>query len=176
MSHCPILETDRLVMRPFREADAAPFLNMMTTPEVRASLRLPDDLDRRRIWDGMASMLGQWELRNSGHWAVELRATGEFIGRAGTLRPERADWPGLEIGWTLHPSHWSHGYATEAGRAAIDWAWSNHEDDTLYSLILPDNDRSQAVARRLGFELLETRAMAWFPDEAHGIWTLPRPS
>ena len=176
MSSCPTIETDRLVMRPFREADADPFLAMMTTPEVRYSLRLPDDLGRSQVWAGMATMLGQWELRNSGHWAVELRTTGEFIGRAGTLRPERPDWPGLEIGWTFHPDPWGNGYATESGRAAIDWAWSNHIDDTLYSLILPDNARSQSVARRLGFTLLETRAMEWYPDEAHGIWTLPRPA
>jgi len=73
MSSCPTIETDRLVMRPFHEADADPFLAMMTTPEVRSSLRLPDDLGRSQVWAGMATMLGQWELRNSGHWAVELR-------------------------------------------------------------------------------------------------------
>jgi len=175
MSRCPTIETERLRMRPFREADIDPFLAMMTTSEVRASLRLPDDLDRSQMWGGMASMLGQWELRNSGHWAVELQSTGEFIGRAGTLRPVRPDWPGLEIGWTFHPDHWGCGYATEAGRAAIHWAWANHTDDTLYSLILPDNERSQSVARKLGFTLGETRVMEWYPDEAHGIWTLPRP-
>jgi len=176
MTCCPTIETARLTLRPFHEDDIDPYLAVMHTPEVRASLRLPDNLDRPQVWAGMAAMLGQWGLRNSGHWAVTLRDTGEFIGRAGTLRPERIDWPGLEIGWTLHPDHWGRGYATEAGRAAIDWAWLNHHDNTLYSFILPDNAPSQAVARRLGFGLSETRTMAWYPDEPHGIWTVSRPT
>jgi len=171
-----VIETERLVLRPFGESDTEPFLAMMLTPQVRDALRLSDDIDRAQVWTGMATMLGQWELRNSGHWAVTLRDTGEFIGRAGTLRPERPDWPGLEIGWTFHPDHWGRGYATESGRAAVDWAFANHGDNILYSCILPDNAASQAVARRLGFGLSETRSMAWYPDEPHGIWTLPRPS
>ncbi len=175
MAACPTFETERLRLRPFREGDIEPFLTMMTTPEVRHSLRITDEIDRDQAWAGMATALGQWELRNSGHWALELTDTGEFIGRAGTQRPERQDWPGLEIGWTIHPDHWSRGYATEAGRAAVDWAFANHHDPILYSLILPDNDPSQAVARKLGFTLSETRVMDWYPDEAHGIWVLPRP-
>jgi len=175
MTRCPTIETERLVLRPFREDDADPYLAVMLTPEVRASLRLPGNLDRSQVWAGMAAMLGQWELRNSGHWAVTLRDTGEFIGRAGCMRPDRPDWLGLEIGWTFHPDHWGHGYATESGRAAVEWAWDNHADEVLYSFILPDNAASQAVAGRLGFVLSETRTMEWYTDEPHGIWTLQRP-
>lgn len=123
----------------------------------------------------MAHHLGQWALRNSGQWAVELRATGELIGRAGTHRPERADWPGLECGWTFDPAHWGHGYATEAGRATVEWAWANHDDDRLFSVILPSNTSSQNVAKRLGFTLQEERTLAFFPSAPHGIWVLPRP-
>lgn len=171
----PTVETERLLLRPFVERDLERYLAVHTTPEVRASLHIPDTFDRESAWGQMAHHLGQWSLRNSGQWAVELKTTGEFIGRAGTHRPERADWPGLECGWTFDPAHWGNGYATEAGRATIDWAWANHDDERLFSVILPTNTASQAVARRLGFTLLEERTLAFFPSAAHGIWVLPRP-
>jgi RimJ/RimL family protein N-acetyltransferase len=175
MTNCPTVETDRLTLRPLTENDLDRYLAIHSTPEVRASLHLPETLDREAAWAQMASQRGQWALRGSGQWGVELRATGELIGRAGTHRPERADWPGLECGWTFDPAHWGHGYATEAGRATVDWAFANHDDDRLFSVILPENTASQAVARRLGFTLLEERTLAFFPSSPHGIWTIARP-
>ena len=174
MSPCPTVETERLRLRPFREDDVDRYLEIHTTPEVRASLHVPDTFDREDAWNQISRWLGQWVLRNSGQWAVELKATGELIGRAGTHRPERPDWPGLECGWTFDPAHWGHGYATEAGRATVDWAFATHVDDVLYSVILPTNTPSQRVARRLGFTLREERVLSFFPRAPHGIWALPR--
>ena len=109
----------------------------------------------------MAQRLGQWELRGTGQWALEEKASGAFVGRAGTHWPERDDWPGIEIGWALHPDHWGKGYATEAGAAAVEYAFAHHDVDALYSVILPENTASQAVARRLGFTLWrDARALA----------------
>ncbi len=78
--------------------------------------------------------------------------------------PERADWPGIEIGWAFNPRAWGKGYATEAGAASVDYAFAHHDVDALYSVILPENERSQAVARRLGFELFELRITSHFPE------------
>ncbi len=122
----------------------------------------------------MTQWMGQWALRNSGNWLLEEKATGAVVGRAGTHRPERADWPGLEIGWTLHPAHWSKGYATEAGAAAREWALANHADDALYSCIRIDNLASQRVATRLGFTPWEERTFAAFPGVPHMIYRLQR--
>ena len=137
-------------------------------------MHLADDVGRYDAWLGMAQQLGQWELRGTGQWALEEKASGVFVGRAGTHRPERADWPGIEVGWCLPPDHWGKGYATEAGAAAVEWAFAQHDVDALYSVILPENTASQAVARRLGFTLYETRALAHFPSLPHGIWRLRR--
>lgn len=172
---CPTVETERLLLRPFRDDDLARYTEIHATPEVRASLYLPADYGPEQAWLEMARWLGQWALRGSGQWAVELKATGELVGRAGTHRPERHDWPGLECGWTFDPAHWGHGYATEAGRATVEWAFANHDVDELVSCILPSNEPSQAVARRLGFRLREEKVLAFFPQAAHGIWVLPRP-
>ena len=141
---------------------------------MHTSTRLKTPL-RYSAWAQMASHRGQWALRGSGQWAVVLKASGEMVGRAGTHRPERHGWPGLECGWTLDPAHWGNGYATEAGRATVEWAFANHDDDRLYSVILPTNTPSRAVASRLGFTLLEERTLAFFPAAPHGIWVLPRP-
>ena len=91
---CPTVETERLILRPFREDDLDAYAEMLQTPEVRASLHLPDDVGREQAWHGMAAWLGQWELRGTGQWALEERATGAFVGRAGMHYPERDDWPG----------------------------------------------------------------------------------
>ena len=175
MPDCPVVETERLILRPFTESDLDRYFAIHSAPEVRASLHTPESFSIEDAWAQMAHHRGQWALRGSGQWAVELRTTGELIGRAGTHRPERHDWPGLECGWTFDPSHWGHGYATEAGAATVTWALANHEDDRLFSVILPTNAPSQAVATRLGFTLLEERTLAFFPSAPHGIWVLPRP-
>lgn len=118
--------------------------------------------------------LGQWTLRGHGQWAVEHTGTGQLLGRAGLHLPERDGWPGLEVGWTLHPDHWGHGFATEAGAAAIDYAFHVLGRDEVVSIIHPDNHASQAVARRLGMSWLEDRVMAWRPTTALGIWQRSR--
>ena len=163
-------------MRPFREDDLDAFTAVLQAPEVRASLHSPDDIGREDAWMGMAQQLGQWELRGSGQWALEEKATGVFVGRAGMHFPERADWPGIEIGWALHPDHRGTGYATEAGSAAVDYAFAHHHVDALYSLILRANTRSEGVARRLGFTPGEERVFTWFPSMPHVVWRLARPA
>ena len=77
---------------------------------------------------------------------MEEKASGAFVGRAGHTLSRREDWPGIEIGWALHPDHWGKGYATEAGAASVDWSFAHHDVDALYSVILPENTASQAVA------------------------------
>jgi RimJ/RimL family protein N-acetyltransferase len=170
----PVLTTERLILRGFREDDLEAYTEVLRAPPVRRSLRLPDDVGREQAWLSMVQMMGQWALRNTGNWALEERATGVFIGRAGSYFPERAGWPGIEIGWTLHPRYWGKGYATEAGRAARDWVFANHDVDALYSCILHDNVASQAVAARLGLVHWADRTFPWFPDAPHGIWRLRR--
>jgi RimJ/RimL family protein N-acetyltransferase len=168
------VETERLTLRPFRDDDVDAYTAVLQSPQVRASLHLPDDVGRYEAWLGMAQQLGQWELRGTGQWALEETSSGVFVGRAGTHFPERADWPGIEVGWALHPDHWGKGYATEAGAAAVAYAFAAHEVDALYSVILPENTASQAVARRLGFTPWEERTFSHFPEMKHVVWRLKR--
>ena len=66
MSACPTLSTERLVLRPFREADLAPYTELLRTPEVRASLHLPDTIGPTEAWAQLALWRGLWELRGCG--------------------------------------------------------------------------------------------------------------
>jgi RimJ/RimL family protein N-acetyltransferase len=159
-------------MRPFREDDIDAYLSMMQSAEVRRWLYVAEDFGRYEAWAQMAMWLGQWALRGSGQLALEEKATGAFIGRAGTHRPARPDWPGLEVGWTLHPDHWGKGYATEAGRRSVEYGFEVNGVDELVSCILPENERSAAVARRLGFEIGDTRVLSVLPDKPMNIWRL----
>jgi RimJ/RimL family protein N-acetyltransferase len=174
MTACPTLLTERLILRPFEESDLHDYTELCAAPEVQRWLRLSEGFGRRDAWLGMAQWRGQWELRGSGHFAVEERATGRFVGRAGLHRPEEEDWPGLEVGWTLHPDVWGRGYATEAGAASLAYAFGVVGVSEAFSVILPENHRSQAVARRLGLTLIEERSLSSFPDAPHGIWRVGR--
>ena len=181
MTACPTLLTERLILRPFEESDLDAYTDLLTTPEVRHSLRLPETVSRREAWLGMAQWRGQWELRATGQFAVEERATGRFVGRAGLHRPEQDDWPGVEVGWALHPDVWGRGYATEAGAASLAYAFDVMGLDEVFSVILPDNGRSQAVAARLGLTLVEERVLSGYPggaprhleDRAPGVGGVP---
>lgn len=174
MTGCPTLTTERLVLRPLAESDLDAYTEIFLSPEVHAALHLPESFSREDAWESMARWLGQWELWGTGQWAVVDQADGTFLGRAGLHRPERPDWPGIEVGWAFHPRWWGRGYATEAGSCAIDYAFDLIGADELFSIILPENRRSEAVAKRLGFTLVEERVMDHFPESPHGIWRLGR--
>ena len=176
MTACPTLETERLILRPFSDRDVQDYFQMMSTPELRRSFRILEHEGISEAFTAVAAWRGQWELRGTGHWAVEERATGQLIGRAGLHNPERPDWPGVEVGWALHPASWGFGFATEAGREAVRYGFEELGEERLFSTILVDNERSQAVAQRLGFVWVETKTLSHFPQEPHGIWALDRES
>jgi RimJ/RimL family protein N-acetyltransferase len=158
----PELDTDRLRLRGLRGEDLDAYAGMYADPEVMRYLEDGRPLDRAAAWRSMAAHLGHWLLRGYGQWALIERASGEFVGRAGLWRPE--GWPGLEVGWVLARPHWGHGYAAEAARAAISYAFDQLDAAHVISLIRPENGASIRLAERLGetyertVELLGSRA------------------
>jgi RimJ/RimL family protein N-acetyltransferase len=143
----PVIETARLILRGYRDEDFESFAAIMADPKV--GQWLTGVQNRVDAWRNFAGVLGHWVLRGHGFWAVERKEDAAFIGRIGLSRPE--SWPGMEVGWTLGSPYWGHGYATEAGRAAMDHGFRNYPLDRLISLIDPENFASQKVAERLGF-------------------------
>ena len=141
------LETDRLIMRMWRTDDFEPYLELCSDLEVMRFLG-GKPLDRYECWKHMGFLVGHWQLLGFGHWAVEEKATGSFVGRVGFLHPE--GWPGFELGWTLSRKFWGRGYASEAARRALQYGFDELDKDHVISLIDPLNTNSIKVAERLG--------------------------
>ena len=142
------LETPRLRMRPFHSGDLDAYAEMCADVDVMRYLGTGVTLDRAGTWRSMAAMLGHWALLGYGMWALELRETGQLIGRAGFIDPP--DWPAFELGWVLGRPYWGRGYATEAARRALDYAFDPLGRDRVVSLIRPQNVASIRVAERIG--------------------------
>lgn len=141
------IETERLVLRMFRESDTDAYAEMLGDAEVMRFLG-GKTMSRQEAWRNMAMVLGHWQLRGYGFWAVEERASSELVGRVGCWEPE--GWPSLEVGWTLRRAYWGRGYATEAARASMEYAFGTLGQTRVISLIDPDNANSIRVAERLG--------------------------
>lgn len=151
----PTLETERLRLRAWREGDLDAYLEMTSDPEAMRYLGVGETMDRGLTWRNIALMIGHWAMRGYGFWAVEEKATGAFVGRVGLWYP--AGWPDMEVGWALLRRHWGKGFAAEAGRASLDYAWRVLGSAYVISLIFPENRRSIAVAERIG-ERFDRRA------------------
>ena len=151
----PRLETERLILRMFREDDFEAYhAKIGSDPDVMRYLGDGQPLTRSLTWRQMAMIVGHWHLRGYGFWAVEERSTGELIGRIGLFNPE--GWPGFELGWVLGKASWGRGYATEGARRVLDHAFTDMGRDHVISLIYPANAASIHVAEKIG-ETLEGR-------------------
>jgi ribosomal-protein-alanine N-acetyltransferase len=153
----PVLRTERLVLRGWTQHDRAPFAEMNADPEVME--HFPSPLTRAAS-DAFVDRIEQhFAARGYGLWAVE--ADGAFVGFTGLAVPRfHADWmddreqPVLEVGWRLRRSAWGRGYATEAGRAALGFAFEVLGRDEVVSFTVTGNHRSRAVMERLGMRYL----------------------
>ena len=141
-------ETDRLLLRMFRSDDAEAYHAICSDPEVMEFLGDGKRLSRLEAWRQMAVMLGHWQLRGYGSWALPEKSTGRLAGRVGFINPDT--WPELEIGWALGRESWGRGYATEAARAALEYGRKAFGFGRVMSLIDERNVRSRGVAVRLG--------------------------
>lgn len=147
-----MIETARLILRPWRDDDRAPFAAMGADPEVMQHLGpIMDRAGSDAVVDRLIAM--QTVLGHT-FWAVERRDTGAFIGFCG-LKMAPLGIAGLsgspEIGWRLARSAWGQGFASEAAQASLDWGWSKGFA-RIVSMTVPANTRSQAVMQRIGMQ------------------------
>ena len=140
------IETERLLLRPPRIEDFDAFAELQGDAE--AARFIGGQVTRTEAWRRFLWQPGAWLVQGFGMFGVVEKASGQWVGQIGPWKPE--GWPGNEIGYAFHPRAWGKGYATEAGTAAIDWAFANLGWDDIIHCIDPDNTASQNVARRLG--------------------------
>ena len=141
----PRLETERLILREYRQADFDAFAAFYETPR---SGFIGGPMPRELAWRGLATHLGHWALRGFGFWAVEEKATGAFCGHVGLWHPE--GWPEPEVGWVLMGPAEGRGLALEAALAARRHAYRTLNWPTAISMIDPGNTRSVRLAERMG--------------------------
>ena len=141
----PVLETERLVLREFRSEDFEPMADFYADP---ISSFYGGPCGREDAWRKFAIYPGHWSLRDYGPWALEEKATGEFVGLSGLWFPE--GWPEPEITWALLPEFQGRGFATEAARRSLQAAYEHFGWTTAISLIDDRNKASMAVALRIG--------------------------
>ena len=145
MVDIPTLETERLILRAPREGDLDAEAEFYQSDR---SKFVGGPMTRDQVWRAIAGLIGHWHIRGYGFWGVEEKADGAYCGHVGPWFPE--GWPEPEIGWTLMARAEGRGIAREAAVAARDYAYNVLGWTTAISLIDPSNDRSIALATRIG--------------------------
>ena len=167
MTPGPIIETDRLILRPIEAADFEPWAAFMADEE--ATRFLGGVQPRPAAWRGFLSMAGAWTIQGFSMFSVIEKVSGAWVGRLGPWFPE--SWPGTEVGWGIARAAWGKGYATEGARAAMDFAVETLGWSEVIHSINPGNIASQNVARRLGSKILRSANLPPpFEDEIVDIW------
>ena len=151
----PPIETERLKLRHFRFDDLDAFASTMADPQVVRHLG-GEVNDREDAWRRLLTGAGSWSLIGIGTWAVERRSDSRLIGHVGFFDFQRDMNPSIagepEMGWIFNPSAQGQGFATEAGKAALDWFDRTHAPASIPAIIALENAPSMRLAERLGFE------------------------
>ena len=144
------LETDRLILRAWREADKAPFAALNADPEVMRYF--PKPLSRAES-DDLADRLAARMSENGWGWyAVEVKGGAACIGMVGLNVPHYPipGGPGVEVGWRLSRDSWGKGYATEAAAGCLDYGFGRLGLPEIVAFTALPNTPSRAVMERLG--------------------------
>lgn len=144
------LRTRRLILRPWRDTDLAPFAALNADPEVRRFF--PGTLDRAQSDASVARHRAHFDRYGFGFWAIEAVGIAPFIGFAGLLHVafEAPFTPAVETGWRLASAHWGNGYATEAAQAAQDHGFGPLNLAEIVAFAVPGNIASRRVMEHVG--------------------------
>ena len=148
------IETERLVVRPYREADATALHEVFGSPEVMQWTPSPPSKNVAETVERLARTMA-FSARQPpglGLWALELKESAELLGQVG-LFPVEGKGPEVEVAYELAPRVWGHGYATEAARALIEYGFDELQLRRIVALILPANARSRNVASKCAMTL-----------------------
>lgn len=132
-------------------------LEIHQDPDVTRYLGAGVPADIAVAWRTVALMIGHWQMRGFGPWIITSKTSGEILGRAGLWHAEGG--PGTELGWMVKRSAWGQGIATEAGRAALSWAWEHVPTNHILSVIHATNAPSIRIAEKLGQRLERTETV-----------------
>jgi RimJ/RimL family protein N-acetyltransferase len=171
------LRTPRLLLREWRDDDAASFAAMSADPGLTEFLLPPDD-------EWVARARRRWDQHGFGLFVVELPGQAAFIGVVGLndLHPAAPMAPAIEAAWRLARPYWGKGYALEAARAAIDDGFGRLSLDEIVAITVVDNWRSRRVMERLGMtrdsaeDFEHPRLPEGHPLRRHVLYRVRRPA
>ncbi|WP_152360175.1 GNAT family N-acetyltransferase [Microlunatus speluncae] len=166
----PALDTERLRLRPLTTDDLDPVHGYLSRPDVCRFL-LHEPRSREQVAESLARAVARTALAADGdgvRLAVIRRDDDQFLGEV-VLMVESAAGAGAEIGWVFHPDHAGRGYATEAARTLLDFAFEALNAHRVIARLHPDNEASIRLCRRLGLrQEAHHVGNCWIPDR--GVW------
>ena len=145
-----ILESSRLILRPWQNSDLAPFAEMNANAQVMQYF--PKLLNQHES-DALAEKFQHLiKVKGWGFWALELKQTGQFIGFSGLhAQPDLFEFsPCTEIGWRVDPAFWHQGYATEAAIECLKFAFAILKLQDIKAFTAKQNKASEWVMLRVG--------------------------
>lgn len=146
------IETERLILRQWKDSDFLPFFRINSDPDVMAYF--PALLSHEESDEMGYEIQNRININGWGFWAVEEKKTENFIGFVGLNQPktELPFNPCIEIGWRLAKDFWGYGYATEAGKSALNFAFKTLKINEVVSFTPAINTQSKAVMQRIGMK------------------------
>jgi len=178
-----MIETRRLRLRPWRDADKPAFATATNTEAVMR--HLGGVMSREAMDTVIDGQIARQAEQGMCFWAVETLAHQRIIGMCG-LRcvglPGTQIVDELEIGWRLAETEWGKGYAREAAAASIAWGWENTERDRIAAWTIPANRASWGLMIRLGMvhrpdlDFDHPRFPEGHPLSRHVVYVINRPS
>jgi RimJ/RimL family protein N-acetyltransferase len=147
-----VLQSERLTLRPWQQSDREPFARLNADPRVMEYF--PALHTREQSDASIDRFSAHLEQHGFGMWALEAHGVAPFIGMLGLNIPrfEAHFTPCVEIGWRLAAEHWGHGYAIEAARLALRFAFEDLGLPEIVSFTTPQNQRSRRVMETLGMK------------------------
>jgi RimJ/RimL family protein N-acetyltransferase len=149
----PIVKTDRLALRPWKPDDAEAFFGIYGDPRVSQHLTMPPFPDLASARARLAAVMAMNAERGFGHWAM-IEADGTLVGSAG-FRPVAASRD-LEVGFTVAPSRWGRGYASEIAAACVLHGFSRLGAPRILSATAKANTPARRVMDKIGMRFLRT--------------------
>ena len=170
MPQVPVIETERLVLREWRDADVNAYARICADPAVMRFMLPPRALTHAEAAYDVQGLLEHWARWGFGHWVVEEKATGAVAGRTGIKR--HPDWTldpdNTEAGWLFARRFWGRGYATEAAREVVRFAREELERPEVISIAHPDNLGSRRVMEKAGLTYAGRRV--WEERGLEVVW------
>jgi RimJ/RimL family protein N-acetyltransferase len=153
------IETERLLLRELLSSDADGMFELDSNPNVHVFVGKKPVKDIRESIDMIENIQQQYKDYGIGRWAVVLKETNEFIGWSGIklITKEINNHKNFyELGYRFIEKHWNKGYATEAGKAFLNYAFSEMKVETIYAYADAGNENSRRILEKLGLQFVNS--------------------